>query len=364
MKSTVSTDTLASQIDSIFESMFPANQPGACVIVVKDGKICYDKSFGLADMSKATPITDSTSFNICSVSKQFTAAGILLLAEQGRLSVNDSVSKYFPEFKASFFNHITLSHLLSHTSGIPDARPRTPQQWEAYTAIHPTRFKSLDQYKLFCEEDESLRYLESLDSLVFEPGTAYEYQNPTYQMLGRVIEIVSGQDLDSWMEQNIFKPAGMKSAVYHSPDIKIKNMAHAYSGDASGKWHQDDYGFANFFGTKADGGIYVTPLDFVKWDAALFSDSVLSYKSRRLAHTPKTATDIPDTAYGYGWFIENKPGYPEKIYHTGDNGGFFIYEGRFDSANLFYLIFANRADWSREETSSRLDNIFKSLTMI
>lgn len=360
----ISPDNLASQINPIFESMFPANEPGACVIVVKDGKICYDKSFGLADLEKAAPITDTTSFNICSVSKQFTAAGILLLAGQGKLSVNDPVSKYFPEYKADFFKDITIAHLMSHTSGIPDARPRTPEQWETYTSIHPTRFKSLAEYKLFCEEDESLRYLESLDSLVFAPGTAYEYQNPTYQMLGRVIEIVTGQDLDSWMEQNIFKPAGMKSAVYHSPARNIENMAHAYSADLTGAWHRDDYGTANFFGTKADGGIYVTPLDFVNWDSALFSDTILSRELRHLAHTPKTATDIPYTSYGFGWFLEKRPGFPEKIYHTGDNGGFFIYEGRYDSANLFYLIFANRADWSREDTSAQLDNIFKSLKLI
>lgn len=360
----ISPDNLASQIDPIFKSIFPANEPGACVIVVKDGKIYYDNSFGLADLDTLIPITDTTSFNICSVSKQFTAAGILLLAGQGKLSVNDPVSKYFPEFKAPFFNDITLAHLMSHTSGIPDARPRTPEQWETYTAIHPTRFKSLAEYKLFCEEDESLRYLESLDSLVFEPGSAYEYQNPTYQILGRIIEIVSGLDLDSWMEQNIFKPAGMKSAVYHSPARKIENMAHAYSADPTGVWHRDDYGYTNFFGTKADGGIYVTPLDFVKWDAALFSDSILPHELRRLAHTPKIDTDIPDTSYGFGWFIENRPGYPEKIYHTGDNGGFFIYEGRYDSANLFYLIFANRADWSREDISAQLDNIFKTNNML
>lgn len=364
MKSTVSTDTLASQIDPIFESLFPADEPGACVIVVKDGAICYNNSFGLADMKKGTPITDITSFNICSVSKQFTAVGILLLAQQGRLSVNDTVSKYFPQFKAPFFKDITLAHLMSHTSGIPDSRPRTPEEWEKYTALHPTQFKSLTDYKLYCEEDESLRYLDSLDSLVFAPGSAYEYQNPTYQILGRVIEIVSGQDLDSWMDENVFKPAEMTSAVYHAPDRKIENMAHAYSTDASGQWHQDDYGFANFFGTKADGGIYVTPIDFIKWDQAMFTDKILSHESRRLAHTPKTETDIPDTTYGFGWFIENRQGFPEKIYHTGDNGGFFIYEGRFDRANLFYLIFANRADWSREETSARLDNIFKTNNML
>ena len=351
---------IESQIDNIFTEKFPASQPGACVIIVKDGKICYDKGFGLAEIETSTPITDITSFNICSVSKQFTSTGILLLVQQGKLSVDDTVSKYFPNLKAPFYKDITISHLLSHTSGLPDWRPRTPEEWETYISKHPTRFKTLREFKLYCEEDESLRYLESLEKTVFKPGTAYEYQNPTYQLLGQIIEKVTGKSFDEWMNQYIFRPAEMESTCYFEPDKVIKNKARAYSQDKNGVWQYDDYGYANFFGTKADGGMYVTPLDFVKWDQALFNDKILSREMRQLAHTSKIKTDLPYTDYGYGWFIENRPGFPEKIYHTGDNGSFFIYEGRYDSANLFYLIFANRADWSREDVSEQLDNIFKA----
>ena len=357
-------NNIESQINKIFTEQFHENQPGACVVIVKDGKICYDKGFGLAEIETSTPITDQTSFNICSVSKQFTATGILLLAQQGKLSVDDPVSKYFPNLKAPFYKDITISHLLSHTSGIPDRRPRTPEEWDAYISKHPTQFKTLKDFKLYCEEEESLRYLESLEQTIFKPGTSYEYQNPTYQMLGQIIERVSGTTLDNWMEQNVFKPANLDSACYFAPDKQIKNKARAYTQDKNGIWQYDDFGYANFFGTKADGGIYITPLDFVKWDQALFNDKILLPEMRKVAHSAKIKTDLPYTDYGYGWFIENCPGYPEKIYHTGDNGSFFIYEGRFDSADLFYLIFANRADWSREYISKRLDNIFKANKML
>ncbi|MDE5573325.1 MAG: beta-lactamase family protein, partial [Muribaculaceae bacterium] len=286
---------IESQIDNIFTEKFPASQPGACVIIVKDGKICYDKGFGLAEIETSTPITDITSFNICSVSKQFTSTGILLLVQQGKLSVDDTVSKYFPNLKAPFYKDITISHLLSHTSGLPDWRPRTPEEWETYISKHPTRFKTLREFKLYCEEDESLRYLESLEKTVFKPGMAYEYQNPTYQLLGQIIEKVTGKSFDEWMNQYIFRPAEMESTCYFEPDKVIKNKARAYSQDKNGVWQYDDYGYANFFGTKADGGMYVTPLDFVKWDQALFNDKILSREMRQLAHTSKIKTDLPYT---------------------------------------------------------------------
>lgn len=364
------TAQVSAELDSLFSSLFKADEPGAAVVVVRGDSIVYDKGFGLARLDSVTPITDRTMFNICSVSKQFSAMALFVLAEEGKLSLDDTVSKYFPEFKADFFQRITLRHLLSHTSGIPDARPRTAEEWKRYTAVTKTQFKSVDDFKRFCEEDESCRYLESLDSLAFEPGTQYEYQNPTFQLMLMIVEKVTGEKFDDWMRTHIFLPAGMTDATYFEPDKFIPRMAHAYTPaeggnphnyfrSADGKWEECDYGEANFFGTKADGGLYTTPLEFVKWDKALYSDLLISETMRREAHSGKIATDIPDTDYGYGWFIEHRPDRPQKIYHTGDNGGFLIFEGRFPDKNLFYLIFANRPDWDREGTVEEVDKVFE-----
>ena len=107
------------------------------------------------------------------------------------------------------------------------------------------------------------------------------------------------------------------------------------------------------------GGIYTTALEFINWDKSLYGDVLVSSAMREAAHTGKIKTDIPDTEYGYGWFIENKPSKPRKIYHTGDNGGFYTFEGRFPDKDLFYLIFANQPHWDRDKTVESVDEIFR-----
>ena len=354
-------DPLAAGLDSLFSSLFPATEPGAAVLVARGDSILYEGCFGLARLDTLQPITPHTLFNICSVSKQFSAVALALLAQEGLISLDDPVQKFFPRFRAPFFRRITLRHLLSHTSGLPDARPRTPQQWQRYTALYPTRFSQVDDFRLYCEEDESCRFFEQLDFLAFEPGTHYEYQNPTYQLVLMIVEQVTGEKFDDWMRSHLFLPAGMEETTYFEPQKYIPRMAHGYERDTLGRWQECDYGEASFFGTKADGGIYTTPREFLRWDAALYHGHLISDSLRRELHTPRIATDIPHTAYGYGWFIEQRPDRPLKIYHTGDNGGFYIFEGRFPSLDLFYLVFANRADWSREAVAESVDSLLLRL---
>ena len=345
------------QLDSLMGCYFNDSIPGAVMIVMKDDSVIYHRDFGVADMTTGDKVSLSSMFNICSISKQFSAVALMKLAEEGKLSLDDTVDKYFPNLKQPFFKKITLRHLLSHTSGIPDSRPRTPDEWAAYRAKHDSQFSSVDDFKLFCEEDESLRYLESLDSLNFEPGTAYEYMNPTFQMVLSIVEQATGVPFEQWMHDNIILPSGMTETVYFDKDREIPRMVHAYEKDAAGNWEESDYGEANFFGTKADGGIYTTPLDFLKWNKAVFGDKIISKESREMAHTDKIATDIPYTSYGYGWFIEERPGKPRKIFHTGDNGGFRTVEAYFPEQNLFYLIFAAHPYWERDVTAEKVDDI-------
>ncbi len=352
-------EKVAAELDNLFSEKFPADSPGAQVIVVRGGHLVYNRGFGLADLETRAPITDTTMFNICSVSKQFSAVALLKLAEEGKLSLDDNVAKYFPQFQAPFYQKITLRHLLSHTSGIPDARPRTDEQWKRYRAENDSRFDCVEDFKLFSDDYESTRYLEKLDTLNFEPGTQYEYMNPTFQLVLMIVEQVTGQDFDTWMHENIFVPAGMPGTVYFEPGREIPAMAHGYSRGEDGQWEEDDYGECSFFRTKADGGIYTTALEFVNWDKAIFGDAIISAASRAEAHTSHIATDIPDTGYGYGWFLEHRANQPRKVYHTGDNGGFHIFEGHFPEKGLFYLIFSNQPHWDREATVEQVDKIFQ-----
>ena len=350
---------ITNAVDTLFSSLFKSDEPGAYVMIVKNDSILYSRGFGKANLDQNISLTDSTMINICSVSKQFSAVALCLLAEQGKLSLDDSVKKFFPNFEADFFNKITLRHLISHTSGLPDARPRTQEQWKEYKAINKTQFKSVEDFKLYCEEEESCRFMEQLDSLAFEPGSQYEYQNPTFQLILMIVEKTTGQKFDDWMRENIFLPIGMEKTTYFEPNKNIPFMATAYDIDDNKVWYECDYGEANFFGTKADGGLYTTPLEFLKWDNAIYSNKFISSSIREELHKGRIDTDIPYTQYGYGWFIERHPNRPQKIYHTGDNGGFLIFEGRFPKQNLFYLIFANRPDWDREDVVEQMDCIFE-----
>ena len=347
-------------LDEVFNSIFDANGPGGAAIVMHGDSMIYGKGFGLARMDTGTPVDLNTMFNICSVSKQFSAVALLKLAEKGKLSLDDCVLKYFPAWPEETFRDVKLKHLLSHTSGIPDDRPRTDEEWTKYLSRHKSKFANVKDFKLFCDETESLEYLTTLDSLEFTPGTRYEYMNPTFQMVLSIVEQVTGQTFDDWMHDNVFVPAGMKETVYFVEDRVIPRMAHGYDKNEKGQWEECDYGEASFFGTKADGGIYTTPLEFVNWDKSLFGDKVMSKESRQAAHTGVIDTDIPFTQYGYGWFIENRPGRPEKIYHTGDNGGFCIFAGRIPEKDLFYLIFSTHPQWDRDATVEKVDKILLS----
>lgn len=357
------------KLDQLCSSLFPDGEPGAAVLVMKGDDIIFDKGYGIADIETKKAIDGNTFFNIASVSKQFTAVAVLQLAEEGKLSLEDPVSKYFPEFKAPFWNDIRIKHLLSHSSGVPDARGGIPRE-----------------LKIKGDEKLAMSYLPDLDFLHFQPGEAYEYMNPTFVMCGAIVEKVSGQPFTEYVAEHIFKPAGMDRTLYFDPEHQelIPDMAHGYeyedvedmpeertagsaASDEPKNWYEYDYGEETFFATRPDGGIYTSTHQFVQWEKALRANKVLSEASRVDAQSPHTfASDSPwsdyqnrpNTWYGYGWFIEPKTeSTKEVIYHTGDNGGFKILAARYPEDNALVLIFANRADWDRYEVMQQFEAI-------
>jgi len=339
------TDVLTvNRIDSLFQSLYPSNEPGVAVLIMKGDSIVFDKGYGIADMEKMTKIDGNTFFNIASVSKQFAAVAVMMLAEEGKLSLEDNVKKWFPDFRADFFEKIKIKHLLSHTSGIPDARDRSNRN-----------------FVLTATDVDSYSYMKNLDTLNFEPGTEYEYMNPTFQLLYTIIEKASGMQFDTFMRDRIFLPCGMNETTYFEAGKEIPRMAHGYLFDStSNNFREFDFGEESFFATKADGGIYTSTRDFTKWEIALRDNKLISEQMKNTAHSPKISIkDMPYTSYGYGWFIQEKPGYPVKVFHTGDNGGFQIYAGRYPDNKILYLIFSNRNDRDRELSASKLDKIFK-----
>ena len=329
---------LTERIDEVFDAVYNnPNEPGAAVLIMQGNDTVYSRCFGIADMETKAPVTLETNFCIASVSKQFSAVALLQLAEQGVLSLNDPLSKFFPEFQAQFFKRITLHHIMSHTSGIPDARPRNDRN-----------------FVLYSNDVSSVQYMCTLDHLNFQPGTQYEYINPTFQLIYQIVELATGIPFEKYMHENVFGKACMKTCRYFEPDREIAHMAHGYERDGKGKWQEYDYGEESFFGTKADGALYCSINDFVQWERALRDNTVWTASTKRLAYNPwiQIPADAeygyqPFTGYGYGFFIQDLPGRPTHVYHLGDNGGFTIYAGKIPERDLIFLFFSTRPDIDR-----------------
>ena len=364
------------ELDDIFRPIFPIGEPGGAVLVMRGDKVLYDKGFGIADLNTLDLIDGNTSFNIASCSKQFTAVAVLQLAEEGRLSLEDRIIDYFPEFlngtpSDSIWRDVRVKHLLSHSSGIPDARGYLSRE-----------------RKVQGDEALALEYMYGLDYLHFAPGTAYEYINPTFVLLGRLVEKVSGDEFTAYVQEHIFDPAGMDRTVYFDRDRQdaIPSMAHGYEYlDVSSmgeerapsndddetplkEWYEYDFGEETFFATRPDGGIYSSTHEIVKWEKALRKAEILSAESLQKAWTPYTQVfgsvwsdyqNRPGTWYGYGWFIEkdSDTAAPSCIYHTGDNGGFKALVARYPASQALVVILANRADWDRWQVKTRVEEV-------
>ena len=325
-------------IDEVFSAVYNnPDEPGAAVLIMQGNDTLYSRCFGVADMETKAPVTLSTNFCIASVSKQFSAVALLQLAEQGLLSLDDALSKFFPEFEAPFFKDITLHHIMSHTSGIPDARPRSDRN-----------------FVLYSNDVTSVGYMRTLDHLNFQPGTQYEYINPTFQLIYQIVERVTGMPFETYMHDNVFGKARMLTCRYFEPDRNIACLAHGYELDDNRVWKEYDYGEESFFGTKADGALYCSINDFVRWEHALRDNKVWTAASKRLAYHPwiQIPADAeygfqPHTGYGYGFFVQDLPGHPTRVYHLGDNGGFTIYAGKVPERDLIFLFFSTRPDIDR-----------------
>lgn len=340
-------------------------------MVMRNDTIIYSRAFGVADLQTKEPITDSTLFNLSSASKIFTTAALLKLAEEGRLSLDDTLSKFFPEFNKDIFGKITIRHILTHSSGLPDMRPRNQKEWNKYQAANHSIFALGEDYALYGDEDEHIISFKNLDTTEFKPGTHYERQDPAYILVAPLIERVTGIPFEDWMADNIFRAAGMKEVFYYSYNKEMPKTAHAYrraSGkpsplifrSADGKWEEYDLGEAPYFLTRADRGVYSSARDFMRWNRALYSHKIISDSAIREKNVTYIPTDIPMVSFGLGTAIRLEPGFPLKSYHMNTNGGYSIVEGTWPDKHLHYIVFANRADWDTRAVTARIDSIFRA----
>lgn len=360
------------ELDSLFAPMFPDDEPGAIVAVMRNDTIIYDHAFGLANLDSMQPVTDSTLFNMASTSKIFCATALLKLCEQGLISLDDSLARFFPEFEAPFYKNIRVHNILTHSSGLPDLRPRNEIEWSHYLKDHSSVFGEDRDYRLYGSEKDYLAIFQDLDSIDYTPNTHYLREDPSFILVVPLIERVTGHNFDDWMEENIFKPAGLTDTYYFNPGYTLPRIAHGYrrtQGSTApgvfrsedGNWEEYDYGEAEFFLTKADRGAYSSARDFMRWNKALYSGKILSEESLKIINTGYIPTDVPYVEYGLANAVESVPGKPQKVYHLNTNGGFSIIEATIPSRNISYVILAARADWDQRKTFAKVDSILLRL---
>ncbi len=365
---------LAAPLDSLIEPNFPDDAPGAVVMVCLGDSVLYQRSFGLARLDSVCPITENTLMNVASSTKTVTAAALLKLAEQGKLSLDDKLISYFPSFPEELLKNVTLRDVLSHTTGIPDLRPRNREQWDEYMRDNTSVFGLESDYCLYAQEKELTSYIEKLDTLAFPTRSKFDRQDPPFILLSRVIEKASGVPFEQWMNDNLFAPVGVHSARFVSPSV-TSDMAHGYTRattdskpgsfrSANGRWDEFDYGEASFFLTRADRGLYISAKDFAKWQQALFSGKILSDSSIMLLREPVISSERFGEGASLGTNVIFDLEGRLKLYHRSTRGGFSALEAIFPDKKVMYLVFSNRNDWDSANMMDEIERILKSKGLI
>lgn len=365
---------LTAPLDSVFHNIFHDGEPGASVFVMQNDSLIYARSFGVANFITGEMMTDSTIINLASISKIFSATALLKLAEEGKINLDDCISKYFPEFPPQVFDKITIRHILSHSSGLPDLRPRDNAEWKNYLSNYESVFGFGTDYRLYGTENEHILVFRNVNSTEFEPGHHFQLNDPGYIIVAPLIERVTGVPFNKWMRKNIFDPSGAKNIFYYTPGQEYEGLAHGYRRATTearktyrtpdNKWEEFDYGETEFFLTKADRGAYASACALEKWIRALYSGKIISEASIRDMMIPEVPSDIPFTSYGLGTAVRMEPGMPVKSYHLNSNGGFTCVEVTWPETNLHYIILSNRNDWNPRQVMESVDALLYSNNML
>ena len=333
-------------------------------MIMRGDSVAYNRAFGVARLDDREKICDTTLFNIGNSSKQYSAVALMKLKEDGLISLDDSISKYLYEFRSPAMDRVTPRQVLSFTSGIPEMRPTNEKEWNEYASRHKTAFSNLNDYRKYALARESTKCLEFLDSLDFEPGTAYEYETLPYQLILRILENVTGKEYVQWMDSVIFRPNGLERTSFITPLFPQNQFAHAYRPVASDsvdapEWQEYDYGEVDFFSTKPDVGLFTSASDYLKWAKALFDGKIVSKESVEELIAPVAGTDLPRTFSALGFFVEHMQQGRRKIYNSGNNGGFGAATAYFPETGLIYLVFSNRSDFDVDAAAKEIDRILK-----
>lgn len=310
------------KLDETIEShMKKYNIPGVLVAVASQGKLRHLKTYGWANVELRVPVSDSTVFEIGSISKQFVAAAVMQLVQENKLKLDDLIHKYLPYLPSEWLG-VTIRQLLTHTSGIPD-----------YEEI-----RSYDVYRFRMTPEEVIKIAHSRP-MDFAPGTGWYYSNTGYFLLSMIVERVDGHPLGPVLHDRIFAPLKMDHTRFADPEAIIANRAAGYWVNKTGDLINRNP--TETTSTLGAGGLLTTVHDLVKWDAALYGESILSTASKNAMWTPAILPNRKNTEYGFGWRVSPYKGLKSQS-HSGQVAGFVSSFSRFPEQKLVFFVFHNR----------------------
>jgi CubicO group peptidase (beta-lactamase class C family) len=313
-----STTARADKLDDyIREEMQRRHIPGLALAVVRDGKLVKTRGYGVANVELNAPVTPETVFEIGSITKQITAVAVMLLVEDGKLDLDDPVSKHLPSTPPSW-SEITVRHLLTHTSGLRN-----------YTGLEG--FELTQRLK----RDDFIRMIGTYP-LSFRPGDAHSYGNTNYNLLGYIVEAISGLPYWKFVTERIFTPLEMNSTRDRNPRDVIPRRASGYEWE-DGRLVGRDYDLTDVFSA---GATVSTVLDLVKWDAALASENLLKRTSLEKIWTPTHLNSGAVHPYALGWYVETLRGHG-RVRHNGQTAGFAASIARYREDRVTVIVLCN-----------------------
>lgn len=337
--------TINARLEGLVTPYRETNAPGMVAILIREGRVIWQTAFGLASIEAHRPITLDTQFELASMTKQFTAMAIMILADEGKLKLDDTLDKYCPEFPA-YARTIHIRDLLHHVSGLPDYEELMVGK------IGDNFFRSSKGPPAAHEftSAEVLKTLSRQPKLKFAAGSRFEYSNSGYEVLGQIVERVSGKRYAEFLQEKIFDPLGMRDTlVLDERKHSGSNLALAYR-KRNGRWEEITYSPENY--EYGDGGVESTANDLFKWDQALGASKLVRRATLDLAFTPGRTSDgkVIEThffeypsAYGFGWFVSSENN-AVALEHGGDWSGYRTHMVRAPSRHVTAIVLTNSSN--------------------
>jgi D-alanyl-D-alanine carboxypeptidase len=308
---------------------------GLSIGLLKDSQIIQARGFGYSRLETKTPATEKTIYRIASITKQFTAVATMRFVERGRLSLDDELTKFFPDYPTQG-RRITIHHLLTHTSGIKN-----------YTDLG-ARWQ--DKSRLILSHDEFIEIFKN-EPFDFLPNERFNYSNSGYRLLGKIIEKLSGKSYADYLKEHIFAPLEMNDTTANEMEIPARDCASSYEFLNGSLINHQSLGIMQ---THAAGAIYSNVTDLLKWQQALIENKLISRESYELMLTPATLSNGRKTLYGYGFGIDIRGG---RVGHSGQLDGFRSQLSFYPKDNLTVAVLSNTASADTDSIEKRIARI-------